>query len=97
MTLTPRTLSSDNYLSAKGQTAKSDGTMAMLATVNAHIRAARAPDLNIINVGDVAMTARDSGLWSGPYPPVLDGTHPTSAKAEAIAVTVRAGISSDAR
>lgn len=93
MTLTPRTLSDDGYLGADRQTAKRDGTMAALATVNAAIRAEAAPRLTVIDIADAAMTRRDSGIWSGPYPPVLDGTHPTSAKAAALADAMRAQLS----
>jgi lysophospholipase L1-like esterase len=89
MTLTPRTLSTDAYRSEHGQTAKRDGTMPSLAAVNAAIRAERAPGLHVVDAADAAMTHRDSGIWSGPWPPVLDGTHPTSAKAAALADAIR--------
>jgi hypothetical protein len=91
-TLTPRTTSSDGYRSAAGQAAKRDGTMPSLAAVNAAIRAERGPTLQILDAADAAMTGRDSGVWSGPWPPVLDGTHPTSAKAAAIADAIRPAI-----
>lgn len=89
MTLTPRTLSSDIYRSAAGQTPKTDGTMPLLATINRAIRAKHGRTLRIVDTADAAMTARNSGIWSGPWPPVLDGTHPTSAKAAALAEAVR--------
>lgn len=92
MTLTPRTLSADAYRSAHGQSAKRDGMMPSLAAVNAAIRNERAPGLHIVDAADAAMTRRDSGIWSGPWPPVLDGTHPTSAKAAALADAVRPAI-----
>jgi lysophospholipase L1-like esterase len=88
-TLTPRTLSSDGYRSAAGQTPKHDGTMTSLPVVNAAIRAKRGATLRILDTADAAMTHRDSGVWDGPWPPVLDGTHPTSAKAAALADAIR--------
>jgi len=92
MTLTPRTLSTDAYRSANGQVVKRDGTMQSLAAVNAAIRDERAPGLHVVDAADAAMTHRDSGIWSGPWPPVSDGTHPTSAKAAALADAVRPAI-----
>ncbi|HVJ01406.1 MAG TPA: SGNH/GDSL hydrolase family protein [Sphingomonas sp.] len=96
-TLTPRTLSVDGYRSAAGQTPKGDGTMTSLGPVNAAIRAERGPTLQILEAADAAMTHRDSGIWGGPWPPVLDGTHPTSAKAAALADAVRPSIARAAR
>lgn len=89
VTLTPRTLSNDGYRSESGQTAKTDGTMTSLSAVNGAIRASGSNSLRVVDAADAAMTARDSGIWSGPWPPVSDGTHPTSAKAEAMANALR--------
>lgn len=96
-TLTPRTLSSDGYRSAAGQTPKRDGTMASLRVVNAAIRAERGATLRILDTADAAMTRRDSDVWDGPWPPVVDGTHPTSAKAAALADAVRPMIARGSR
>ncbi|MBX5021214.1 fibronectin type III domain-containing protein [Rhizobium lentis] len=85
-TITPRTDStSGNYTSVADQTPKTDGNMADLTPLNTAIRAIPANVDNVLEVADAAMSARNSNVWSGPFPPVLDGTHPTSAKAAAMA------------
>lgn len=91
-TLTPRADSGNGYADVAGQTPRTDGTMPMLASVNAAIRGRQANVTAIIEAADAAMSARDSGVWGGPFPPVLDGTHPTSAKAAAMATIVASAI-----
>lgn len=84
-TITPRTNStSGNYTSVADQTPKTDGNMADLTPLNTLIRAKPL----VMDYADAAMSARDSNVFSGPFPPVLDGTHLTSAKAAAVATAV---------
>lgn len=83
-TLTPRTSSTNSYADAAGQTVKTDGSMGSLLAINAAIRAKPAGVFGVIDASDYASTARDTGIWSGPFPPTTDGTHPTSAKAAAM-------------
>ncbi len=91
-TLTPRTTStSGDYTSVADQTPKTDGNMADLTPLNTSIRDVPANVDIVLDVADVAMSARNSNVWSGPFPPVLDGTHPTSAKAAAMAAALSLG------
>ncbi len=87
-TLTPRAASTNGYADVAGQVTKTDGSMTLLATVNAAIRARPAGIAGVIEAADAAMSARDSAVWGGPFPPVEDGTHPTSAKAAAMAAAM---------
>lgn len=87
-TLTPRSSSTDSYATVVNQTAKTDGTMTSLNSVNAAIRAKPTKVNAVLDAADAAMSARDSGVWSGPFPPTLDGTHPTSARAAAMATAL---------
>jgi hypothetical protein len=92
-TITPRTEStSGNYTSVADQTPKTDGNMADLTPLNTSIRATPANVDSVLEVADAAMSARNSNVWSGPFPPVLDGTHPTSAKAAAMAASLSLNI-----
>lgn len=88
-TLTPRTSSTDAWATIVNQTAKTDGTMSLLNTINADIRAPQSY-INglVLDAADTAMTARDSDIWAGPFPPTTDGTHPSSAKAIAMAAAL---------
>ncbi|QIG74530.1 SGNH hydrolase-type protein [Rhizobium phage RHph_Y25] len=85
-TITTRTDStSGNYTSVADQTVKTDGNMADLTPLNTSIRAGTANVDFVLDVADAEMSARDSNIHGGPFPPVLDGTHFTSTKAAAIA------------
>ncbi len=84
-TITTRTDSSNSYADTAGQSVKTDGNMAGLNTLNDSIRAGLAHVVRVRDVADADMTARNSGIHAGPFPPVLDGTHFTSAKAADIA------------
>jgi hypothetical protein len=84
-TITTRTDTSNAYADVSGQTVKTDGNMAALNPLNNAIRALPAQLTGYIDGADFSMSARDSDLWGGPFPPVTDGTHPTSAKAAAMA------------
>lgn len=87
-TITPRADSSNAYADVAGQTPKTDGTMASLNDLNAAIRAKPTNVAYVIEAADAAMSARDSDVWSGPFPPTPDGTHPTSPKAAAMAAAI---------
>lgn len=87
-TITPRTDSSNAWADVAGQTPKTDGAMADLTPLNTAIRAGVANVTGIIDTADAAMSARDSNKWAGPFPPTLDGTHPTSARAAALATAL---------
>lgn len=84
-TITPRSDSTDSWATTVNQTAKTDGTMTSLNDVNAAIRAVPAGLTGIIEAADLAMSARDSGIWGGPFPPTTDGTHPNTSKATSVA------------
>jgi hypothetical protein len=88
-TITARTDSaSGNYTSVADQTPKTDGNMADLTPLNTSIRAIPANVDAVLDVADAEMSARNSNVHGGPFPPVLDGTHFTSAKAAAIAAAL---------
>lgn len=87
-TITPRSESTDSYATVANQTPKTDGNMADLTPLNADIRTGLSNVDVVIEAADAAMSARDSNVWGGPFPPVLDGTHPTSAKAAAMAAAL---------
>ncbi|TLX12138.1 fibronectin type III domain-containing protein [Rhizobium sp. MHM7A] len=84
-TITPRSDTTNAYADVAGQTPKTDGNMTDLTPLNTSIRAIPANVDTVLEVADAAMSARNSNVWGGPFPPVLDGTHPTSAKAAAMA------------
>lgn len=79
-TLTARTDSSNGWADAAGQTPKTDGTYPLAPSVNADLRAKPAPVFGVLDAADFDMTARDSGIHGGPFPPVSDATHFVSAK-----------------
>lgn len=83
-TITPRVNTTDNYASVANQTPKTDGNMADLTPLNALIRAKPL----VMDYADAAMSARDSNVFSGPFPFSGDGTHLTTAKAIAVASAV---------
>jgi hypothetical protein len=87
-TITPRTTSSNSWADVAGQSPQTDGNMASLNPLNTAIRAGVANIDFVIETADAAMSARDSDVWGGPFPPVLDGTHPTSARAAALATAL---------
>lgn len=91
-TLTPRADSTDSYATVANQTPKTDGNMAALTAVNTSIRALTG--VLKLDVADAAMSARDSNIWGGPFPPTTDGTHPTTAKAAAMASALAIAIAS---
>lgn len=84
-TLTPRSDTTDAYATTVNQTPKTDGNMAALTSTNTDIRALPAGLTGIIDAADFAMSARDSNIWGGPFPPTTDGTHPETPKAVAMA------------
>lgn len=84
-TITPRSDTTDAYATTTNQTPKTDGNMADLTPLNTDIRAIPANLTGIIEAADFAMSARNSNIWGGPFPPTTDGTHPTTAKAVAMA------------
>lgn len=91
-TMTARTDSTDGYATTIGQTPKVDGTYGLVSTLNASIRALPAQLYGVIDAADFDMTARDSVIHDGPFPPVLDGTHFTSAKAADMAADLAGAI-----
>lgn len=80
-TITPRSSSTDSWATVANQTAKTDGNMAALNSVNAAIRAKPANVNTVIEAADAAMSARDSGVWKAAPVRTLDGTHPNSVMA----------------
>lgn len=89
-TITTRTESNNSYADVPGQQMKTDGNMAGLNTLNDSIRAMPAHVTRVRDVADADMTARNSGIHAGPFPPVTDGTHFLSSKAADIALKVAA-------
>lgn len=87
VTLNTRTTSaSGNFDSVADQTPVSTNNFSNnLLTMNAAIRAGLANVDRVVEQADAEMSARDSNIHGGPFPPVLDGTHYTSAKAADIA------------
>jgi hypothetical protein len=87
VTLNTRTTSaSGNFDSVADQTPVSTNNFSTnLLTMNAAIRAGLAKVTRVVEQADAEMSARDSNIHGGPFPPVLDGTHYTSAKAADIA------------
>lgn len=84
-TLTPRTTSTDGYVTTTNQTAKTDGTMSSLNDLNADIRAVPSNVTDIVEAADAFMSARDSDLHKAPPAGTTDGTHPTSTRAALVA------------
>lgn len=87
-TITPRSDGTPDWSSLANQAAKTDGNMAALNSVNAAIRAVPANVYAVIDAADAAMSARDSDIWTAPPAATLDGTHPTSVKAAAMAAAL---------
>lgn len=87
-TITPRSDSTDAWATLANQTAKTDGTMASINTLNADIRAGLANMANIIEAADAAMSARDSGIHKAPPAGTIDGTHFNSTRAALIAAAL---------
>ena len=87
-TITTRTDSSNGYADAAGQTTKTDGNMADLTPLNTDIRAGLPNVAFIVEAADADMTARNSNIHGGPFPPTTDGTHFTSPKADAMATAI---------
>ena len=67
------------------QTPKTDGTYGQVNTFNAPVRAGEAQAAGFVEAMGYDATTLTSVIHDGPFPPVLDGTHFTSAKAEAMA------------
>lgn len=91
-TMTARTDSTDGYATTANQTPKVDGTYGQVNDLNASIRAVPAQVHGIIDAMAIEATTPTSVIHDGPFPPVLDGTHFTSAKAADMAADVAAAI-----
>lgn len=89
-TLTPRTDSTDSWVTTGGQTQKAaPWALSDLNTYNNYVRGLPAGIHRCIETADAVMSARDSGLWAAATPgQTTDGTHPTSASATAAASAV---------
>lgn len=83
-TITPRVNTTDNYATVANQTPKTDGNMADLTPLNTLIRAKPL----VMEYADAAMSARDSNVFSGPFPPTNDGTHMLTPKIIAVVSAV---------
>jgi hypothetical protein len=83
-TLTARTDSTDGYATTTNQTPKTDGTYGQVNTFNASVRAGETQAAGYIEAMGYDATTLTSVIHDGPFPPVLDGTHFTSAKAAAM-------------
>lgn len=88
-TMMPRTSSTDSWATVANQTPMTDGNWAQMPAFNALVRTGQiGGTTGFIDASDAASTARESGIWAGPFPPTADASHPTSAKAAAIAAAV---------
>jgi hypothetical protein len=78
-TYSARTDSTDAWVTTANQTVKTDGNWAAAGSASDAIRA-RTYGANVIplEVADLTMTSRNSGIWPAPPAPVTDGVHPTS-------------------
>lgn len=88
-TLTPRTSSTDAWATVANQTQQTDGNMAQWANINTAIRAAAGAGL--MEVANVVANTPGGTVWATPAgatPPVLDGTHMTSAMAAYAAANI---------
>lgn len=91
-TMTARTDSTDGYMTTANQTPKVDGTYGQVNDLNASIRALPSQLYGYIDAMDFDATSTMSIIHDGPFPPVLDGTHFTSAKAADMATYIAAAI-----
>lgn len=91
-TMTARTDSTDSYATTTNQTPKADGTYGQVNDLNASIRAVPSQLYGIIDAMVFDATTATSVIHDGPFPPVLDGTHFTSAKAADMATDLAAAI-----
>ena len=84
-TLTPRTDSSDSWVTTGNQTQKvSPWSLTNLNDVNDWMRSLPKGIDAVVDAADAVMSARDSGVWAAITPgKTTDGTHPTSAAASA--------------
>ncbi len=80
-TITARSDSTNGYIDTTNQTPKTDGNMAALTSLNTAIRAGHPYGFMVIDTADYDMSARNSNIHGGPFPPVTDGTHFLSPKA----------------
>lgn len=81
-TLTPRTSSTDSWATVANQAQQVDGNMAQWANINTAIRGVAGSAL--MEVANVVANTPGGTVWGCPVgatPPVLDGTHMTSAMA----------------
>lgn len=86
-TITPRTSSSNSFADAAGQTILTTGTLSDMTNLNDGIRSASG-FTGVLEIADLAMTTRNSGIWSGAYPPTADGSHPNSSKAASLSAGI---------
>jgi hypothetical protein len=78
-TITPQTTSTNTWQTAAGQTQNANN--ALRVQLNALIRSKPAPLWGILEVADIAETARDSGIWNSDGTAnkwTNDGTHPST-------------------
>lgn len=90
-TILPRTTSTDSWATTANQTVLSTGTWSLLATINNARRAAGylgPVSYSVLDAADAGMTSRDSGKWPAPPAPTVDGIHPNSVEAAALATAL---------
>lgn len=76
-TIPPRTASTDAWATTANQTPQSTSSIVGLAAINAWIRAKPTGVTAVIDLADLCMSVRDSGLWVPGG--TTEGVHPSSA------------------
>lgn len=89
-TITPRTSSTDSYVTTENQTQReAPWDLNDLNDFNDWVRAGSSGADFVIEAADSVMSARNSGLWRANNPGLTtDGTHPTTACAASMASTL---------
>jgi hypothetical protein len=87
-TLTPRSDSTNGYITTANQTPKTDGTMSSLTSLNEAIRALPGGVDGVIDAADAAMPTRNANVWTAPPAATADGTHPNTPKCISMAAAL---------
>jgi hypothetical protein len=84
-TIGPYTTSTDGWATVANQTARTDGTLSQLTSLNALIRAKRPGVSEVLDLADASMSARDSLKHVAPPAGTTTGRAFTSARADLVA------------
>ncbi len=89
-TMLPVTTSTNFWLDTASQTFNSPatGTLALLNSLNGSIRAVPSGVYRVLDAADVAMTARDSDIWTAPPQSTQDGIHPQPPRTNTLATSL---------